>query len=142
MTTSDTGVALTSRTKVVYGAELPWEEREPYDKPAHPDTCPQHHPEVHPHPGGRCTCSPVVKGTLINRGTVFVSLSTLYEVCERTTDDYWSGATPPSIGFREGLALEQAGLAVREARGGYHGTEAGKRVLDELHQQIPATESA
>ncbi len=142
MAMSDTAVVLASRTEVVYGVELPWEERERYDRPAYPDTCPQHHPEVHTHPGGRCTCAPVVKGALINRGTVFVSLSTLYEVCERTTDDYLRGSLPPSIGFREGLALEQAGLARRETRGGYHGTEAGNRVLDELHQQIPASESA
>ncbi|RIT36800.1 hypothetical protein D2E76_16235 [Mycobacteroides abscessus] len=100
---------LASKVKTVYGVELPWEERESYDVPAYPDTCPRHSPvpEELKYANPRCTCHPRAKGDLIDQGTVFVPLSTLESVCERTTDDYWSGVTPPTVGHLEGLALEQ-----------------------------------
>lgn len=130
---------LASKVKTVYGVELPWEERENYDVPAYPDTCPKHSPvpEELKYANPRCTCHPRAKGDLIDQGTVFVPLSTLESVCERTTDDYWSGVTPPIVGHREGLALEQAGLAERETRGGYHGTDAGRQALNDLWHQYP-----
>lgn len=65
-------------------------------------------------------------------GTVFISNEQLVEVAER---DQWAGAfgamlvdLPPWAEH----ALEQAGLGVRETRGGVHGTDKLRELLKEL----------
>lgn len=60
---------------------------------------------------------------VIERGTVFVTVSTLEQVSEQGAWDSQVGGAL-LLDEPEGLALEQAGLAVRETRGGYHGTDA------------------
>lgn len=57
-------------------------------------------------------------------------------MCERTSDDYWRDTTPPSVGRHANLALVQAGLAVPETRGGLHGTDRGREVLNALYRQL------
>lgn len=62
-------------------------------------------------------------------GTVFVSMDELVEVAEQ---DEWAGAFGNSLVLGEpwaDLALAQAGLAVRETRGGVHGTKKLKKFL-------------
>ena len=62
-------------------------------------------------------------------GKVFIEADTLIEVSEQ---DQWAGAFGESLVIAPrwaDLALEQAGLAVRETRGGVHGTPALKELL-------------
>ncbi len=54
---------------------------------------------------------------------VFVTVDDMLEVDQRTTDGYLRGDDPPQIGYHEELALLHLGLAVKETRGGIHGTE-------------------
>lgn len=69
------------------------------------------------------------KGTVLESGTVFVTESTLYEVAEQGTYDSQFGSAL-LLGPYEGPALVKAGLAVEETRGGYHGTDKLRRLLD------------
>lgn len=64
-------------------------------------------------------------------GTVFVDASTLVELSEQDVYDSQFGSVL-LLDSREGLALEQAGLAVQETRGGYHGTDAVKALVKRL----------
>lgn len=120
----------TTRVIEQRGLLLPWVRKEPYGRPAAPRTCPIHgrRREVPPE-NPRCTCKGIRKGAVLESGEVFVSSSDLYEVAERTIDDYLFHTPPPNIGYHEQLALEQAGLAERETRGGCHGTDKLRRFL-------------
>lgn len=62
------------------------------------------------------------KGTVLESGTVFIPLSTLEEVAEQDVYDSAFGRVL-LLGYYEGLALEAAGLAARETKGGYHRTD-------------------
>lgn len=136
MAKGTTEFTLTSRTEIVHGIELPWQRRERYDRPERPKLCPIHSAHVHKFPGDDCTCRPVEKGTLIEEGTVFVPLSVLAEVCERTSEDAMFGVTPPMVGAHVRRALVQAGLADEETRGGIHGSKRGRKLLKQLHREI------
>lgn len=73
------------------------------------------------------------------RGEVFVTLYTLEEVAEQGPWDS-QGGDVLLLDFPEGLALEQAGLAVRETRGGYHRSGMTKAVLEQLLAQLAGTD--
>ena len=93
----------TTRTIEEKGIELPWERR------ANPW-------EAHPAMG--------------SSGIVFIPVSTLEELAEQ---DVWDSQFGSAflLGYHEGLALEQAGLAVRETKGGYHRSEKLLKLLRE-----------
>jgi len=76
--------------------------------------------------------------TKVDEGTVFISWSLIEELSGVTTDSLGMGGSL-IIGHREGYALEQAGFAVQETRGGYHGTEATKEL--EAHLAKTYTEA-
>lgn len=59
---------------------------------------------------------------LQDSGEVFVPLDTLYELAEQGIWDSQFGSAF-LLGAYEGLALEAAGLAERETKGGYHRTD-------------------
>lgn len=65
----------------------------------------------------------------VESGTVFISEDVLMSIAKRTEDDYLWDAVPFQIGKLEGLALEQAQLAVREPRNGFHGTDKLRRFV-------------
>lgn len=58
---------------------------------------------------------------VVESGTIFITIETLCELAHQATFDSYFGR---ALYLRrcEGLALEQAGLAVHETRGGYHRT--------------------
>jgi hypothetical protein len=64
-------------------------------------------------------------------GEVFVPVETLYELAEQDMWDSQFGKVL-LLGTYEGLALEAAGLAVRETRGGYHRTDALVELIELL----------
>lgn len=68
------------------------------------------------------------KGTVLERGTVFIPETTLYELAEQGTYDSQFGSAF-LLGVHEGYALAEAGLAVQETKGGYHGTDKLRRLL-------------
>lgn len=72
------------------------------------------------------------KGTVLEEGFVDITESTLYAVDERTANDYLWENPPPFVGYKEGLALVAAGLAVQETRGGLHGTPELEKLLRRL----------
>jgi hypothetical protein len=113
---------LTSRTVVIEGIELPWVERERYG------------PYTTPH--GVLIDKPP-KGTVLNQGAVFIPFDLLHEVAERTSNDYVAGYLSPDVDYRQGLALEEAGLAVLETRGGYHGTDKLRKYLEVVRGHRP-----
>lgn len=99
--------ALTSETRTVRGIRLPWERIERYG----PTT----------YPNGQVSDDPP-KGTVLESGEVFIDLDTLYQLAEQ---DVWDSqfAEALLLGYHEGLALEAAGLAAQETRGGFHRTD-------------------
>lgn len=99
----------TTRTVEERGLELPWERLERYG----PEHLPGHPP----------------RGTVLESGTVFIPVNALYEVADRTTDDYLWENPPPQVGYHAQLALVKAGLAEEETRGGIHGTPALRELL-------------
>lgn len=100
---------ITTRTVEERGVVLPWKRVERYGPPLREKP----------------------KGTVLESGEVFVSMSTLYAVNERTSDDYLREIPPPFVGYHEELALVEAGLADKETRGGIHGTEKLAKFLRE-----------
>lgn len=104
----------TTRTIEQKGIELPWQRIERYG--------PQ---EI----DGRIFFEErPPKGTVIEEGTVFIPESVLYEVAEQGVWDSQFG-NALLLDTHMGYALEQAGLADRETRGGYHGTEKLRLLL-------------
>lgn len=73
--------------------------------------------------------------TVIESGEVFIPLCTLTQLAEQDVYDSQFG-TPFLLGLHEGLALEAAGLAVRETRGGYHRTELLLKFLKEAETKL------
>lgn len=70
----------------------------------------------------------------VEEGTVFVSWATVQELADQQPfDSEFGGAL--LLDLYEGLALEQAGFAVQETRGGYHGTKKTKK----LNKHLSAT---
>lgn len=67
----------------------------------------------------------------VREGEVFVTASDLYELSEQDTWDSQFGKVL-LLGHFEGIALEQAGLAIRETRGGYHRSDTLADYLDML----------
>lgn len=67
----------------------------------------------------------------VDEGTVFISESTLGELVEqeRYASEFGSVLL---LGMFEGVALEQAGLAERETKGGYHRTAALQQLMERL----------
>lgn len=98
----------TTRTVVQRGIELPWERIERYGPTVIRGIL-------------RFTDRPP-KGTVLESGTVFIPASTLYELAEQDVYDSQFGKVL-LLGTHEGYALEQAGLAVEETKGGYHRTD-------------------
>jgi hypothetical protein len=68
-------------------------------------------------------------GEVRSQGTVFVSFETLYELADQDMWDSQFGKVL-LLDYREGLALEAAGLAVRETKGGYHRSKLLKMFLE------------
>jgi hypothetical protein len=67
-------------------------------------------------------------GELRSAGYVFVPHEDIERVADQ--DPYAADAGYPLLLDRlHGLALEQAGLAIHETRGGYHGTDAARQLL-------------
>lgn len=93
-----------TRTIEQKGIVLPWKRVEPYG--------PRHILDDRP-----------PKGTVLDSGEVFIPMGTLAELAEQDRMDSQFGSVF-LLGMREGLALEQAGLAEQETRGGYHRTDA------------------
>ena len=108
-------VKITTRTTVEHGIELPWERVERYGPiyNKHSDTWTDDPP----------------KGTVLESGTVFVSEATLEELLEAEHSLGMGDAY--LLGYHEGMALEKAGLARQETRGGYY-TREEERVRIEL----------
>lgn len=111
--------ALTTRTIEVKGIVLPWEEVERYGSDLTYADGRQMYPERKP------------TGTVVASGEVFISLDTLYELSEQDVWDSQFGSAY-LLGHHEGLALEKAGLAVRETRGGYHRSETLLKFLESV----------
>ncbi|GAB2734400.1 hypothetical protein [Nocardioides pakistanensis] len=63
--------------------------------------------------------------------TVFVDLDTLYALAEQDVFESQFGSAL-LLGRFEGIALEAAGLAVRETRGGYHRSKRLEQVMADL----------
>lgn len=105
---------LTQRVKVVHGVELPWRKLATgYD-----------------HMSDRT----VVPGvTVLDEGVVFVPLSKLETLEEQGAWDSQFGSAFIDLNTHQGWACEQAGLAVRETRGGHHRGEKLTALLDQLH---------
>lgn len=112
-----TELTLITRTIEQKGLVLPWERVERYG----PNTMLIATAESKERPS---------KGTVLESGEVFVPYDVLWEVAERTTDDYIMGLPIPSVGYHEKLALVKAGLAVEETRGGIHGTDKLREFLE------------
>lgn len=99
--TETEGLVWTSRTVVQKGIELLWEQRKAYE----PD-----------------------KGKVVRTGRVFITEETLWELSKQGQWDSQFGGSY-LLAMDQGLALEQAGLAVRETKGGYHSTEKLREFL-------------
>lgn len=94
----------TEQTRVVKGIELPWDVT---DK--------------------RWAEDWIARGKHTT-GTVFVDQDTLMNLADQGVWDSQFGSVL-LLDMLEGIALEQAGLAQQETRGGYHGTEKLKELL-------------
>jgi hypothetical protein len=106
---TETGfLMLESRMVEVKGVTLPWVRLNGYY-----DLYPDRYPE----------------GPVAESGEVFIPLGTLLELSEQGVYDSQFGSAF-LLGLHEGLALEAAGLAFRETRGGYHGTPELKALLE------------
>lgn len=100
--------AIVEETRVIKGIRLPWERVERYG------------PQLNRHTNTMTDHPP--KGTVLESGEVFIEMSTLYDLSEQDVWDSQFGSVL-TLGYHEGMALEQAGLAVEETRGGFHRTE-------------------
>jgi hypothetical protein len=100
-------IKVQTRTVEEQGIELPWER---WSYPAVFKDGKNLTPD-RPHPS-----------VLEESGTVFIPMDDLYQLSEQDTWDSQFGSAL-LFGSHEGLALEQAGLAVRETKGGYHRTD-------------------
>ncbi len=109
-------IAVTARTIEQRGITLPWER---WSYPAVFKDGRNLTPE-RPHPS-----------VLEDSGEVFIPMDTLYELAEQ---DRWDSQFGSAflLGAHEGLALEAAGLAERETRGGYHRTDALVALIEGL----------
>lgn len=103
------------RAMVQNGIELPYRKHERYGRPGVP---------VH---------------TVLEEGVVFIPESVLRTVAERTPDDYLVGRPAPEVEERQGIAMSQARLAVREVRGGWRGTD---KLRNFLRRSSPDTQEA
>lgn len=98
-----------TRTIEQRGIELPWQRVERYGPYEINDG------------SGRYTDNPP-KGTVLDSGVVFIPLSTLEDLAEQDVYDSQFGRVL-LLDYHEGLALEAAGLAAKETKGGYHRTD-------------------
>lgn len=74
-------------------------------------------------------------------GEIFIPERTLWELAEQDTHDSQFGM-PLLLDYYEGFALEQAGLAVRETRGGFHRSATLLTFLDSMAAVADARISA
>lgn len=109
MTTKDVKLEWSERTVVERGIILPWQRVERYG--------PQNIE------GRILFAYRLPKGSVLEAGDVFISYNELWAVAERTIDDYIVGNAIADISYHGQMALEQAGLADAETRGGCHGTQ-------------------
>jgi hypothetical protein len=102
-------IKVQSRTVEEKGIVLPWVRYEP--------TGPIRLPN-----GEMAMTERLPKGSRIEHGEVFIPMSTIYELAEQ---DIWDSQFGSAflLDQHEGYALEQAGLAARETRGGFHRTD-------------------
>ena len=112
-----------SETRVIRGIRLPWQRVERTGPIPTADGRVMH-------------ADHAPKGTVLDSGEVFIPLETLEELAEQGQWDSQFGSAY-LLGTHEGLALEAAGLAERETRGGYHRTDALRAFLDAAYDQIP-----
>lgn len=113
-------VRLATRTRVQYGVELPWEERERYGSDLR-------YPKGHAREGEQMYPDRQPTGTIVKTGTAFVPLGVLEELLE--ADHSLGMGDAYLVGYREGMALEKAGLARQETRGGYYTREEERERL-------------
>lgn len=99
---------IVTKTVEVRGIVLPWKKIERYGPIYSPWIA---NPPYRP-----------PKGTVLESGEVFIPLSTLEELAEQDTYDSQFGQVF-LLDYHEGLALEEAGLAAGETKGGYHRTD-------------------
>lgn len=99
---------LSSETRVIKGIRLPWQRVE-RTGPIFRD-------------GENLTPDRSPKGTVLESGEVFIEMDTLYRLSEQDVWDSQFGSAC-LLGYHEGMALVEAGLAVEETRGGFHRTE-------------------
>lgn len=120
---------LATRTVTQYGIELPWERVERYG------------PQYNKHLETWSDNPP--KGTVLESGTVFIELGVLEELMEADHSFGMGGAY--LVGYREGMALEVAGLASQETRGGYFTSDEQRAklqpLIDSLYDQMEAAKS-
>lgn len=114
-------IEVTTRTVEQRGIVLPWQRVEQTG----PITLPGGRVAFEDHPP---------KGTVLDEGEVFIPLDTLYALLEQ---ERWDSQFEHAflLDYHEGLALEAAGLAQRETRGGYHRTQALVDLLARLERQ-------
>lgn len=117
---------IATETRIIYGVRLPWQRVEKYGPNQDPSGAWSDHPP---------------KGTVLDSGEVFVSLSTLEELAEQ---DEWDSQFGSAflLDLHQGLALEAAGLAVSETRGGYHRSESLQQFIDEAYELIAQAKQA
>ena len=108
--------AVESRTVEEKGISLPWQRRERYGSE-------MVYPKGHAREGETIYPERQPTGTVIESGWVFIPMKTLYELSEQ---ELWNSQFGSAflLGYHEGLALEAAGLADQETKGGYHRTDA------------------
>lgn len=109
-------IEITSRPVEEKGVVLPWERRERYGSE-------MVYPNGHAREGEQIYPERQPTGTVIESGEVFIPMRTLHAIAEQDVwDSQFGGAL--LLGYHEGMALEKAGLAVQETKGGYHRSEA------------------
>lgn len=119
-------IPISAVTVVRHGITLPWVEVERYGS----DLLYTHGPRE----GEQMYPDRKRTGEVRNQGEVFIPLGTLEELME--AENSWGMGGSFQLGYHEGMALEQAGLATRETRGGFHSREEQKAALDELIDRL------
>lgn len=115
--------AYAQEVEVVHGVTMRWEYRARYDYLAGEAERWGHQ-------------RPRPKGELLAEGTVFVPLELIERLNEQGHWDSQFGSPFIDLSPRQGWALEQAGFAVQETRGGYHRTDYTQGLLDALSTTI------
>jgi hypothetical protein len=82
--------------------------------------------------GNNCTRYDVVAYEVIDSGIVDSPLDLVYRLSEQDVWDSQFGSAFIGLSVKQGWAIEQAGLGVRETRGGHHRTEKLLKSMKEM----------